>query len=60
MTALFLLECWNPYKKKYEKFGTFNNLERAEIMFNKSYFRKRTRRLILIETKLLYKEKGIY
>jgi len=55
----YILECWNQYRGKYEKFGKFLTIERAEIMFDKPYFKTRTRRLIRIQTEVLYTEKGI-
>lgn len=54
----YILQCWNPYRGKYEKFGTYSTIERAEIMFNKSYFKTRTRRLIRIQEEVLYKAKA--
>lgn len=55
---LFILECYNPFKKRYEKFGQYKTIERAEIMFNKPYFKTRTRRLIRISEEILYQEKA--
>lgn len=54
----FKLECWNPYRNRYEKFGEYSTIERAEIMFNKPYFQTRTRRLVKIQIEVLYTEKG--
>lgn len=53
----YILECWNPYTNKYNKFGKYSTIERAKIMFNKPYFQTRTRRLIKIQTEILYTEK---
>lgn len=58
MITKYILECWNPSRNKYEKFGEYSSIERAEIMFNKPYFRTRTRRLTKISIDELYKEKG--
>lgn len=49
----YVLECWNPNTKKYEKFGEYDREDRAKIMFNKPYFEKHTRRLLSIETKTI-------
>ena len=55
MSIKFILECWNPYRNRYEKYGEYSNIKRAEIMFSKPYFRIRTRRLIKITEDVLYK-----
>jgi hypothetical protein len=54
----YILECYNPYSNRYEDYGEYTTIERAEIMFNKPYFRTRTRRLIIVSKEILYKEKG--
>lgn len=51
----YILECWNPNKRKYIVFGEYSLESRAMIMFNKPYFQNQTRRLISIETKTLAK-----
>jgi len=58
MTTKFILECWNPYTNNYSQYGEYSTIERAKIMFNKPYFRTRTRRLIKTTKDILYKEKG--
>lgn len=58
MLVKYLLKCWNPYRKRYEKYGEYSTLERAEIMFNKPYFKTRTRRLEKVSTDVLYMEKA--
>lgn len=52
----YILECWNPTKRRYIVFGEYSEESRAVIMFNKPYFQNQTRRLISIETKTLAKE----
>lgn len=54
----YILECWNPVSQKYIERWKGNNLERAEIMFNKGYFRRTTRRLIRIQTEILYSQRA--
>lgn len=54
---IFILECYNPYTKRYEKFWEGPE-EYAEKMFNKPYYRTQTRRLLKITTIIMMKEKA--
>lgn len=54
----YILEIWNPLTCKYREYYKGDNLERAEIMFNKPYNVRHTRRLIKITTEELYKAKA--
>jgi hypothetical protein len=58
MSATFVLRCWDPAHGRYIERGKYGTLERAEIMFNKPYFRTHTRRLIKISVDVLYTERA--
>jgi hypothetical protein len=61
MISLYIIEVWNTKTKKYETYWTGHSIERAEILMNKPYFVRHTRRLIRIDTDLLYRiKKGKY
>lgn len=54
----YKLEIYNPVTRKYEYMGTYLTIERAEIMFNKPYVSRHTRRLTKFSEDVLYVEKG--
>jgi len=54
----YILECWSPLKNKYERYREYSTIESAWIMFDKPYFRTRTRRLIRIQEDILFSEKA--
>jgi len=58
MKIKYIIECWNPDINKYEKFWEGYELRQAEIIFYKSYYQTRTRRLIKVIEEILYAEKA--
>lgn len=58
MSTKYILEYWDNDIRKYIKLGEYDNMERAEIMFNKSYNSVLTRRLTKVTTEIIFKRKG--
>lgn len=54
----FILECWHPAHAHYRQVGKYATAERAQIMFNKSYFSRHARRLIQITEEVICKAAG--
>ena len=56
----YYLQSWNNKTRKYQTLSTFrkHQFEFAEKLFNKSYNRRHTTRLLKIETQILQQRRG--
>lgn len=57
MIVNYVIEIWNTEHNKYIPAWSGDSFDRAEIMMNKSYYARYTRRLIMKSCEVLYTEK---
>jgi len=55
---MFHLELWNTVTRRYDCMWSGPDPARAEIMFNKPYNARHTRRLVQVETTIVKQAKG--
>ncbi len=58
MITTYVIEYWDDKSKKYVKGTYISDFRMAEAMYNKSYNKYKTRRLIRTTSEVLYKDKG--
>lgn len=58
MGTVYILEVWDPIRRRYQELSRWADRERASIQFHKPYNRHVTRRLVKVTTSIDLAAKG--
>ena len=57
MTIKYIIEIWDPKSRRYIPCWEGENINKAYTMYDKPYYSRHTRRMVRIESEILFKDK---